>query len=239
MNDTMVAEVTGRISSQIICEDFPDGIDRPLHKKVVAPFLALRERALAAGFDLRIISGFRSYERQRVLWNAKALGERPVLDHQGVPLQIDQHTENDWLQAILRWSALPGASRHHWGTDIDVYDANALPAGYEVQLIPEEVADDGMFGPLHCWLDEQIQQGCSEGFCRPYEQDRGGVSPERWHLSFGPLAWQFQQALPRETWGQVICQDPDLVQAAWIERHWPVLFERFVWIPQALYQGVI
>ena len=33
------------------------------------------------------------------------------------------------IDAILCWSALPGGSRHHWGTDCDVIDAAALPAG--------------------------------------------------------------------------------------------------------------
>ncbi len=37
--------------------------------------------------------------------------------------------EAERVAAILVWSALPGASRHHWGTDCDVIDAAALPPG--------------------------------------------------------------------------------------------------------------
>ena len=99
------------------------------------------------------------------------------------------------LHAILRWSALPGASRHHWGTDVDVYDAAAVPKGYQVQLTPEEVNPGGMFGPLHEWLDHAKMQF---GFYRPYDEDRGGVSPERWHLSFGPCAKECYEALTLE-----------------------------------------
>ena len=36
------------------------------------------------------------------------------------------------IEAILRWSALPGASRHHWGTDLDLIDAHAIqPGGHQ------------------------------------------------------------------------------------------------------------
>ena len=38
----------------------------------------------------------------------------------------------------MRWSAIPGSSRHHWGTDLDVYDAAAVTPDYQVQLTPQE-----------------------------------------------------------------------------------------------------
>ena len=100
-----------------------------------------------------------------------------------------QLTERELVFAILRWSALPGASRHHWGTDLDVFDAAARPEGYEIELIPEEVDPGGMFGPLHDWLDEQDRRiGRPSGSSGPYDLDRDGVAPERWHLSCGPVA---------------------------------------------------
>ena len=40
------------------------------------------------------------------------------------------------MVGILEWSALPGASRHHWGSEFDVFDLAALPEGYRVQLLP-------------------------------------------------------------------------------------------------------
>ena len=100
--------------------------------------------------------------------------------------------------AILRWSALPGASRHHWGTELDVFDAAAKPDGYTVELIPDEVNPGGMFGPLHAWLDERMAEGTAFGFFRPYDQDRGGVAPERWHLSCAPVAAHFEDGLTLE-----------------------------------------
>ena len=102
------------------------------------------------------------------------------------------------MRAILRYSAIPGTSRHHWGTDLDVYDAAALPADYRLQLSPQEVAPGGLFDPLHRWLDERMAAGASQGFFRPYARDSGGVAPERWHLSFAPLAQVCEARLSRE-----------------------------------------
>ena len=94
----------------------------------------------------------------------------------------------DQLHAILRYSAIPGTSRHHWGTDLEVYDAAAVAADYRLQLTPREVEAGGVFDALHCWLDDRMAAGASRGFYRAYARDRGGVAPERWHLSYAPLA---------------------------------------------------
>ena len=40
---------------------------------------------------------------------------------------------------------------------------------------------------MHDWLDSSFE-GDSLGFYRPYGTDKGGVAPERWHLSYAPIA---------------------------------------------------
>jgi LAS superfamily LD-carboxypeptidase LdcB len=165
-----------------------------IHEALLEPVCALQADAARAGFALKIVSGFRSFDRQLAIWNGKSSGQRPLLDEQGKLLDYSQLDEGEILAAILRWSALPGASRHHWGSDIDVYDAAAVPASYQVQLTPEEVAPEGVFGPMHEWLDHQLASGASYGFFRPYDEDRGGVAPERWHLSYAPLSARCESA---------------------------------------------
>jgi LAS superfamily LD-carboxypeptidase LdcB len=167
-----------------------DGTEVLVHVEMKEPFRRLQKRAGKKGFDLRIVSSFRDFESQLRIWNAKARGERPLLDAAGTPLDFATLTPEAIASAILRWSAVPGASRHHWGTDIDVYDAKALPADYKIQLVPAEVNEGGMFAPLHDWLDEFMWE---EGFFRPYQEDQGGVSPERWHLSYAPVSQSFRQ----------------------------------------------
>lgn len=167
----------------------------PMHHEVVASFLSLRAAAREAGFELAVLSGFRGFERQLSIWNRKAAGELPVLDSEAQPLDPAALGDAALVFAILRWSALPGASRHHWGTDLDVYDAAACPPGYEVELVPAEVEGGGVFAPMHEWLDQRIARDTAWGFFRPYDRDRGGVAPERWHLSHAPTAAAFQRRL--------------------------------------------
>ena len=182
MSELSPAQLTGRDDSHI---EF-DGSGIGLTAACREALLALGEEAAVAGFNIQVVSGFRSFERQAAIWNAKCRGERGVHDDAGAPVGMAGLEPVQRIHAILRFSALPGSSRHHWGTDLDIYDANAVAGDYQVQLTPGEVANDGVFGPFHQWLDQRIAADESFGFYRPYDVDRGGVAPERWHLSFAP-----------------------------------------------------
>lgn len=223
-------ELSGRSSAQIVADAF----ERPVHRTIVPALEALRADARAAGFRLALASGFRDYARQLAIWNGKAEGRRPLLDDACCPLDHARLDAAALLRAILRWSALPGASRHHWGSEIDVYDAAALAPGATVELVAAEVADDGPFGPLHRWLDERIASGRSHGFFRPYAVDRGGVAPERWHLSYAPLAARCQAALdPARLWRLV--DDPALALRDDVRQQWPAIFARYIEVPWDCY----
>jgi len=156
-----------------------------LHRDVVSPFLTLRAAAAVEGIDLVAFSSFRDFDRQLAIWNGKFRGERPMQDRAGGQLEVAGLTAAERVAAILWWSALPGASRHHWGTDFDVLDAAATPAGYKLKVIPAEYLNGGPFHRLTTWLDEHMH---AFGFFRPYTTDRGGVAPEPWHLSHAPVA---------------------------------------------------
>ncbi|NDC23178.1 MAG: D-alanyl-D-alanine carboxypeptidase family protein [Proteobacteria bacterium] len=185
--------LTGRTDSHT--EVFSGG--HRVHQKVVQPLTKLKNAAAKAGFDLAICSGFRSFDRQLMIWNEKVSGKRPVPDSQGRGVNVSEQPPQVLIDLILRWSALPGASRHHWGTDFDVIDQSRLQPGQNFQLIPQEFEKGALFGDLHEWLDTNMDVF---GFFRPYESDRGGVSPERWHLSYAPLASDY---LSKHTLGQL------------------------------------
>lgn len=163
-----------------------------LHKEAAGPFLAMRAAAAADGIDIVPFSSFRDFDRQLAIWNGKFRGERPMEDRSGKPLDIRGFGAAERVEAILWWSALPGASRHHWGTDMDVMDANAVPEGYRLKVVPAEYAPGGPFARLTTWLDANMH---AFGFFRPYATDRGGVSPEPWHLSYAPVAERALAAL--------------------------------------------
>ncbi|MDZ7875448.1 MAG: D-alanyl-D-alanine carboxypeptidase family protein [Rhizobium sp.] len=43
-----------------------------VHPQVIPALLALTQKAADAGFEMKIASGFRSFERQLLIWNNKA-----------------------------------------------------------------------------------------------------------------------------------------------------------------------
>jgi LAS superfamily LD-carboxypeptidase LdcB len=212
-----VDQLTGRARSHLVDLDGPACT---LHHEVVSPFLTLRASAAAGGIDLVAISSFRDFDRQLAIWNGKFRGERPMQDRSGQPLETSALSTAQRVQAILWWSALPGASRHHWGTDFDVVDAAAMPPGYHLRLVPEEYLPGGPFARLSRWLDRHMH---AFGFFRPYTRDRGGVLPEPWHLSYAPVAEaalaQFAEAHLRTVISAADIEGRDEVLAA-LPRTW-------------------
>jgi LAS superfamily LD-carboxypeptidase LdcB len=133
-------------------------------------------------------------------------------------------TAAERVAAILAWSAAPGASRHHWGTDLDVYDRAALPRAYRLQLVPAEYAADGPFARLTTWLDENMLRF---GFYRPYRIDRGGVQPEPWHLSHAPTACEASRRFRLATLRAAIVAGNIEGKAALLGRL-PRIYDRYV-----------
>ena len=195
-----------------------------LHQEVAEPFLAMRSAARREGLDLVPTSAFRDFGRQLAIWNGKCRGERDLRGADGELLDFRALNEDELVEAILIWSALPGASRHHWGTDMDVIDATAVPPGYVVQLVQEEYAPGGIFGKLNRWLDENA---ALYGFFRPYAVFRGGFRPEPWHLSYAPLADMAQRQFSVELLWQALETAP-LEAAAAVRRKLPQIMERYV-----------
>ena len=154
--------------------------------KEILPYLQGLQKLLAQnGFRLRVESAYRSFDRQLSIWNRKARGELPLLSKDGIVMERPKDEEN-LMYAILTWSALPGCSRHHLGSDIDVVDAQACPEDYEVQLTTEEC--DTLFAPFHKKLSELIVSDSSFGFERVFVPGRGKIQPEPWHIAHLPTS---------------------------------------------------
>jgi LAS superfamily LD-carboxypeptidase LdcB len=182
-------ELTGRSTSHVVAIN---ELDCSLHVEAVTSLLAMRAAAKKNGIDLRVRSAFRDFDTQLLIWNRKWRGERPLLSRTGQPLDAAALTPDERLDAILIWSAIPGGSRHHWGTEFDLIDAAAVTPGYQVQLIPEAYASDGIFAKLYSWLEANARRF---GFYRPYRTDQGGVSPEPWHFSYAPVSLRAMELL--------------------------------------------
>lgn len=222
-----IAQLTGQSQSHLQ-EVFPGHF---LHRDVVAAYLLLVEQAAEEGIALRLASAFRSFDRQLVIWNAKARGERPVVGDDGELVAMAELSERDKVFAMLRWSALPGASRHHWGSDMDIWDSAAVNDNYELQLTPDEYAEGGPFADCSRWLDALISRGKTE-FFRPYTEvetggKTGGVAAEPWHLSFRPLASICEQALTLDVLYPLIENTDICLQEAILE-NFDEIYSRFI-----------
>lgn len=214
--------LTGKTTSELV----PFIGNYLVHRQMLADISKMFEAAKADGIELALTSSFRSFDLQEKIWNEKVQGMRPVLDSQSVPVDISTKTPEELLFLILRWSAIPGGSRHHWGTDIDVYDLATKPSEYKVQLIPAEYEKGGYFYNAALWLEENMDR---YGFFRPYKEDRGGIAPEPWHLSYQPLSELFLQHFSKEAFFTHLAQSSFLL-AEVARFHQEELYERFILI---------
>jgi LAS superfamily LD-carboxypeptidase LdcB len=214
-------QLTGRVRNHVL-DSTQCGCS--LHPDAAAAFLRLRVAAAQGDIDLVAVSAFRSFQQQLTIWNDKFHGRRPLLDASGQALEPGAMSEEQLVRAILLWSALPGASRHHWGTEIDLIDRAALPAGQRPQLIPLEYSPGGVFEKLGAWLPQHAQD---YGFFLPYDRDRGGVRPEPWHLSFAPISSTALAALTVEVLTAAL-SDVELAGAATVRRLLPDIHARYV-----------
>ncbi len=221
-------ELSGRTDRQLITL----GQHRVHHSL----YAALNEMAFSAaqrGHTLTIVSGWRSHERQCVIWNSKVRGDRPILDDEGRTLRRSDLSDEQAMWAILRWSALPGASRHHWGTDIDVIDGAALTRGGSCRLTRDETEAGGIFEQFHRWLDSYLELK-NTLFFRPYCREDWGIAPEPWHLSYAPMAMNYQKAMTLDRLRALVAHS-DILLKACVIKHLDEIYARYVMVDWNLY----
>lgn len=214
-------ELTGRATSHVVALEQHKCV---LHIEAVTSFLAMRDAAAREGIDLQSRSAFRDFDTQLLIWNRKWRGERTLFARDGAVLVHGELSPDLLLDAILTWSAIPGGSRHHWGSELDLIDSAAVPTGYQVQLVPSEYVGDGVFARLSAWLDCHAGRF---GFFRPYRTDRGGVSPEPWHLSYAPVSLRALEALSLSMLRRVLEQS-DIEGKPQILARLPEIYTRFL-----------
>ncbi len=88
-----------------------------MRKDAYSAFQKMHEAAIKDGVNLKIISATRPFDRQRSIWEAKWTGSRKV---GGLDLSKTIADPSTRALKILEYSSMPGTSRHHWGTDIDL-----------------------------------------------------------------------------------------------------------------------
>jgi LAS superfamily LD-carboxypeptidase LdcB len=198
-----------------------------LHAQALEAIEELAIRAARAGFKFYIVSGFRNFSKQLSIWNKKFKGELPLYNRAGSELITGNDlSEKERVHTILNWTALPGASRHHWGTDFDFIDKSNEAVTY--QLIPSEYTQGGPAHSLYCWL---LQVAPKLGFFFPYPSASTGIAWEPWHLSYAPVSKTCLKALTIDLLSTVIASNEVLGEHTIIE-HLDTLFYRYIKIAE-------
>ncbi|MBL7822284.1 MAG: M15 family metallopeptidase [Saprospiraceae bacterium] len=137
-------------------------------------FVSMAEAAKADSIELKIISATRNFEYQKEIWEKKWVGET-LVDH----MKLNKSHKNPIERArkILEYTAPPGFTRHHWGTDIDI------------NSVEEEYFNTTEGAKVYAWLKNNAPKF---GFCQIYtEQDSlrpSGFKEEKWHWSYIKIA---------------------------------------------------
>lgn len=194
-----------------------------IHQSMLSDFKALVGCAKKVGLEIKIASGFRSFERQLLIWNNKFIGKTAIKNAAGETVNISQLSDIEIINAILLFSALPGASRHHWGCDIDIYAENLLN-GQPLHLEPWEYASTGPMAKLSTWLNDNLS---NYGFYFPYDKFRGGVAAEPWHLSYAPVAKHYQSILTIELLEALLIKT-DIAGKKSIIENLPKIFTQYI-----------
>jgi zinc D-Ala-D-Ala carboxypeptidase len=136
-----------------------------LRKVAYDAFVKMHNRAAQEGIRIIIISATRNFNDQKKIWEKKWLRE-----------QYRGWKDADKAKDILKYSSMPGTSRHHWGTDVDFN--SVTPAYFS--------AGEGK--KLYQWL---VAHAAEFGFVQTYtpkSKGRTGYEEEQWHWSYLPLS---------------------------------------------------
>ncbi len=161
-----------------ISDSFARG-DQYLRKEASLAFEEMARAALKDGVKIIAISTTRNFNRQKQIWNAKWTGKRLV---QGKNLAETSLSDSAKAMEILKYSSMPGTSRHHWGSDVDI---NALENDW---------FEAGEGKKIYEWMQKHAEE---YGFCQPYtskECGRTGYEEEKWHWSYEPISKPYLEA---------------------------------------------
>ncbi len=154
---------------------YADREGRYMQSDAYKAFKEMHAAAKADGISLTIKSAARNFDYQKGIWERKWSGATLLEGKENAAQAFPNFIER--AIAILKYSSMPGSSRHHWGTDIDI---NSFNNAY---------FESGKGLKEFTWLEANAKK---YGYCRPYTKlgsDRAsGYQEEKWHWSYTPVA---------------------------------------------------
>jgi LAS superfamily LD-carboxypeptidase LdcB len=163
-------QLIGKENSAIIGDTYTS----KMHKEAKVAFEKMKVAALKDGINIEVVSAYRSFQKQKSIFENKY----KIFIQEGL-------TPIEAVEKIIEYSTIPGTSRHHWGTDIDIIDAN-YPKPKSV-LKEGNFYDNGPYCKLKEWMDRHSE---FYGFYEVYTKNpkRKGFKYEPWHFSYAPLS---------------------------------------------------
>lgn len=151
-----------------------------LEKETYSAFIKMKDAAEKDGIIIKLVSGYRDFYKQQMIWNNKYKKFTNEFSLDG-PTAIKE---------IIRFSTIPGTSRHHWGTEIDIIDKNF--ENEKDLLISKKYVEGGIFNSLKKWMDKNSKRF---GFYIVYDDDsnRPGFEYEPWHYTYKPVSDLYQR----------------------------------------------
>lgn len=138
-----------------------------VQSEVLNAFERMCADARKEGIKLFIVSATRTFYRQAEIWERK----------------WDKRTgmRTNRAATILEYSSMPGTSRHHWGTDIDL--CSTENKDWNTPNLQKTLV----------WLQLHAAE---YGFFMPYTDDpnRPGYNYEPWHWSYFPISDIYTEA---------------------------------------------
>ncbi len=145
-----------------------------LRQPVYEAYIKMYDAAMGAGVRLNLISGLRTFYHQKRIWENKWTGRTKV---SGKNLAVAFPDPVERASVILKYSSMPGTSRHHWGTDIDIYSLN------------DDDFQTSKGKKVYNWLTTNAR---NFGFCQVYTPKDSlrpfGYEEEKWHWSYFPIS---------------------------------------------------
>jgi len=164
--------------SQLIGKGNPDIIGdsytSKMHRETKSALKRMSDAAASENIKVEIVSAYRSFQRQKEIFEGKY---NRFIAEGLTPLAA--------IEKIIAYSTIPGTSRHHWGTDIDIIDGNAVRPSSVLQA--KNFHGKGPFCKMKEWLDTHAE---SFGFYEVYTDNpqRKGFEYEPWHFSYAAVS---------------------------------------------------
>ena len=164
--------------NQLIGKGNPDIVGNSyrskMHKDAKKAFDKMKAAAAKENINLEVVSAYRSFQRQKEIFERKYKN-----------FTSSGMSPEDAIEKIIEYSTIPGTSRHHWGTDLDIIDANRPRLADP--LLQKHFHGNGSYCNMKMWMDENSEKF---GFFEAYTNNgnRKGFKYEPWHFSYAPIS---------------------------------------------------